>query len=335
MSVVEPCQQSIDAILANNNGNPLNRQQQRVIEKCQLAGSKPDCVADFEEIDRLHYEPFEPPYVPANQWDPEFIKQISDCKSGADQQNPLPPVPGWVGFHQPTPQQVQAAEVAQVQADVEYEQAQQTGYGYKPYSELTAQQKFEGAWNGGAPLQEYIDPAILSEGKYNTFMEWAMSVLNFNKWIISIFLILHIFTMIGSTISEIFGVKITVGSRITVLIFSLIQIVVSFIAIYFKQTNISISLWIGLVFYGIAIITSSISAFLIDQRRRKKDVTRSQIFDIIGITLKSIQALVAVIFCIIFAVTSKDKMSNLKMYSVITIAFIELIMQIISFFGLI
>ena len=386
MSVVEPCQETIDAIINNNKGRLLSRQQQREIERCELAGSKPGCVERFDDIDKKIYEPTEPPYVPANEWDPEFVQQIADCKSGADEQNPVH-VPGWVGQNPiptftdephpivqdsniildyansavntafnaiPAPVKLIKPIAYTVDRVALYRNPQDPDGSPITYDQMIANDptlvgRFNRAINNVGTTATPAFKAL--EGKINNVIQgtvdaarkaYELQALAYNYAREKIFtytfyfiFMIHMILTISSTTTELFGIKYSWSSKITVVLLAIVQLVWSGSAIYMKQYNVPISLWLGVVYFIVTTISGGISVFLINYRRKQKDPSTSQIFDIIGISLKGIQILVAIIFGIIFSVTYKDKIGNLKMYAVLVMAITEVIIQIISFFGLI
>lgn len=156
------------------------------------------------------------------------------------------------------------------------------------------------------------------------------------RWVVYMFLVTQVIIEVFGTLSELFGIKTSMATRMTVIGITAIQLLFAMGLVYFKKTSIDVGLWMGAIYYGAVFVGAAVSSGLGWARMASKPEEESRIFDIIGLGIKAIQLLVCLIFGVLFFLW-RDKitgMGSLQMYVVLAVAGTELISQILRMIGL-
>lgn len=156
----------------------------------------------------------------------------------------------------------------------------------------------------------------------------------FYSYTVYAFLMYHIVLMVFSTSAEIFAIQTSYQTRLMVIVLSILQLVWAvFTVSKMKLTDISVPLWVGLLYFGLAALGGIASIVLTNIKRNARGPTEPQVWDFLGMSLKGVQTITAIIFGIMFLVLKTDASYKLKMYAVVVITAVEIIVQALSFIG--
>lgn len=158
----------------------------------------------------------------------------------------------------------------------------------------------------------------------------------FFTYMIYIILAIQVIIEIATTTGEIFGIKNSIGTKITVILLLCLQEAWAVIGIKYGVSSLVVANWVGITYYAVIMIAAVVSIILQFTKMKAKAEEESKIFNYISLVAKFIQVAVALIFGALFIFTNYNSVSNeFKLWTVAVIAGMEIVTQAISFFGLI
>jgi len=184
------------------------------------------------------------------------------------------------------------------------------------------------------------------------------------KYLVWAFLFYHVIIIVASGTIELYGLSSSISTRIIIIVLSTVQLVFAIAVVKLATRPVieqSGSPIVGIIYFFSIAIAGIVSASLIGVRMQQsqsqsqsqpqsepaakapasassqKPSTTAKVFDIIGIVLKCVQVIIAVIFGIMFIVqrNATTGAREISVKSIIALTVIEILSQLLSFFGLI
>ena len=156
------------------------------------------------------------------------------------------------------------------------------------------------------------------------------------RWLMTIFVVIQIIIELNGTINEIIGTKSSFQSRLWTLVLILVQIIWSIGGMRTKLGDgVPVGKLTGLVYFIVTFAGAAVSSFIQIGKIRSDDV-ETNAYNVVALISKLIQGILAVIFGIMFMVSSNETGQSFLYYWVVgIIAVMEFVIQFMVFLNLV